>query len=311
MANVSDTREYTLALRPRTDDSQVGKILKGSISMHVHFDPEPDSPKRLNALETALTAREMGLRGIVLKNHSYPTPPLASLISELVPGIAVFGSICLDYEVGGLNAHAVEAAAKLGAKVVWMPVFSARNSRALVTRLLGIDVKGDGISVLGEDGKIVPEVVDILKIIKAYDMVLATGHISRREILALVDKAKQQGIKKMIVTHVMSNFLSESILKPEEREMLAKEGVFMEHTAWEISPAGGRVNPIDTAAAIEKEGPSNCIMSSDLAQIENPSVAEGMRLFIGSMLSCGLSRKDITYMVKVNPAQLLGLKPEA
>lgn len=64
MANVSDIREYNLALHPKTNDSQVGKILKGSISVHVHFGPDPDSPKRLNALETALTACEMGLRGI-------------------------------------------------------------------------------------------------------------------------------------------------------------------------------------------------------------------------------------------------------
>ena len=85
----------------------------------------------------------------------------------------------------------------------------------------------------------------------------------------------------------------------------------MEHTACEISPAGGRTNPVEMADAIKREGPNNCIMSSDLGQVGDPSVGEGMRLFISSMLSCGLSQEDITYMVKLNPAQLLGLKPEA
>lgn len=142
-------------------------------------------PRRFNALET-------GLGGIVLKNHSYPTVHLASLVSKLVPDIAVFGGICLEYECGG---------------------------------------------------KLVPEAVDILKITKDYDMVLATGHISSREIFALVDKAKQLGVAKIVVTHAMSNFLSESILKPEERQMLAKEGVLIEHCVWQISPTGGRTDP--------------------------------------------------------------------
>lgn len=309
MVEVHHAREYRLEFRERTDDSQIGKILRGSIDTHVHFGPDI-LPRRYNALETALIARDMGIRGIVLKNHNYPTAHLTSLVSELVPDIAVFGGICLEYECGGLNAHAVETAAKLGAKVVWMPVFCSTNSIALVARNLGVDIKGDGISILGTNGKLVPEVVDILKIIKDYDMVLATGHISAREILALVEKAKQWGVAKIVVTHAMSDFLSESILKPEERQMLAREGVLIEHCAWQISPTGGRADPADVAAAIKNEGPSNCIMSTDSGGIAHPNVAEGMRMFISAMLRCGLSEEDITSMVKLNPARLLGLEFE-
>ena len=47
------------------------------------------------------------------------------MVSKLVPEVNVFGSICLDYEVGGLNSYALEASAKLGARVVWMPTHSA------------------------------------------------------------------------------------------------------------------------------------------------------------------------------------------
>lgn len=310
MNDVNCGRDYSFVFRERTDDSQVGRILRGSIDMHVHFDPEPGAFRRKNALETALAAQEMGLRGIVLKNHNYMTAPLASLVSELVPDIAVWGSICLDYECGGLNAYAVETAAKLGAKVVWLPCLCSTNSKTLVARRVGIDVGGDGISILGEHGRLVPEVVEILRIIKDYDMVLATGHISAREIIAVVDKAKQLGVVKMMVTHAMSSFLSESILSPDERQMLAKEGVLMEHTAFEISPTIVRANPADVAAAIKSEGPRNCIMSTDLGDWSNPPVAEGMRMFISSMIKCGLSEEDITYMVNLNPARLMGLQPE-
>lgn len=307
MVDTGYTREHELRLREMPDSSQIGKLLRGSFDMHVHFGPQPGLTRRQNALETALSAREMGLGGLVLKNHSYPTAALASLVSTLVPDISVFGSICLDYEVGGLNPHAVEAAAQLGAKVVWMPTFCARNSKTLVARVLGIDIKGDGISILKPNGRLVPEVDDILKIIKDHDMVLATGHISAPEILALVDRARQVGITKIVITHATLTLLSESILTPEQRRTLAREGVFIEHTAQEISPTGSSIDPAEVVAAIKDEGPGNCIMSSDFGGTPHPTIAEGMRLFISAMLKCGLNEEDVAHMVKLNPARLLGL----
>jgi len=189
---------------------------------------------------------------------------------------------------------------------VWLPVFSARNSKALWARTFRLNVRDDGISIV-VDGHLVPEMVDILKIVKDYDMVLATGHISPPEILAAIDKAKQVGVAKIIVTHAMFDFISESVLKPEERKMLAREeGVFIEHTALEISPTLGRkIDPLDIAAAIKNEGPRNCVMSTDFGHIAHPTVAEGMRMFVSTMLKCGLSEEEITHMAKLNPAKLL------
>lgn len=316
--------DYNLGFQYETDDSQIGRLLRGAIDMHIHFSPEPGITRRHNALETALDAREMGLRAIVLKNRCFPTAPLASLISKLVPDIAVFGGVALEYEVGGLNPYAIEASAKMGAKVVWMPVTCAKNSlvaraRAstkdpkLEARLRGKfkSVKSDGISILGTDGQVVPQVADILQIIKDYDMTLHTGHISAREIFALVDKAKQLGLKKMVVTHCMFDLLSETVLKAEERVMLAKEGILMEHTALDISPTLGiKVEPAEFADAIKSEGPRNCIMGTDFGHIFHPTTGVGVRMFIATMLRCGLSEEDINYMVKINPARLLGLTPE-
>ena len=85
--------------------------------------------RRGNALEAARQARQVGMRAIVIKNHSYPTTPLAIMVGQLVPEVAVFGSICLDYDIGGLNADALEKHADMGARVVWMPTFSSANSR--------------------------------------------------------------------------------------------------------------------------------------------------------------------------------------
>ncbi len=302
------TQRYNLEFSERADDSKFGKLVKGAIDMHVHFAPEPGVSRHKNALESALTARELGLGGIVLKNRLYQTAPIAELVSQLVPGIAIFGAVCLDYECGGLNIYAAETAAKMGAKVLWLPVFSATNSKFLVERRTGVSIPGDGISILSEDGRLLPEVIDILKVVKDYDMVLATGHISAREILVVVEKARQLGINKIVITHAMSAYISEKILSEEERLKLAHDGAVIEHSAWEISPTGGGADPAEVVAAIKEEGPANCIMSSDFGGPAHPSAGEGMRLFISTMLKHGLTPDDITRMVKLNPARLLGMK---
>ena len=151
--------------------------------MHVHHAPDLTMPTRADALGIARQAGEMCMRAIVIKNQSYPTAPLATMVSQLVPEVKVFGSICLDYEVGGLNPDALEASAKLGARVVWMPTHSAKTAMKS-DRLSGVTGDGKGLSVLDPENKLVPEMGRILSLIKEYDMVLASGHISSRETIA-------------------------------------------------------------------------------------------------------------------------------
>lgn len=126
-----------------------------------------------------------------------------------------------------------------------------------------------------------------------------------------MEKARQLAIDKIVVTHAMSDYISEKILSEQDRLKLASEGVFIQHTAWEISPTGGGADLAVVVAAIKGEGPANCIMSSDFGGPAHPSVAEGMRLFITTTLKNGLSPEDITRMVRLNPARLLRLEPEA
>jgi len=299
---------YNLEYSELTDKSRFSRILKGAIDMHVHFFPEPGNSRHKNALDQALAAREHGLGGIVLKNRLFQTAPLAQLVSQLVPDVSIFGGFCLDVEDGGLNLHGVEVAARLGAKVLWLPVFTSANSKFVVESKMGISVPGDGLSILTNGGTLLPVIDDILKVVKENKMVLATGHISDREILAVVKRAQQLGIDKIVVTHAMSDYISETILSEHDRVSLAHDGVFIEHTAWEISPTGGRKDPAEVVEAIRAEGATHCIMSSDFGGPAHPSIAEGLRMFISTMLKYGLSEDEITSMVRHNPASLLGIQ---
>jgi len=284
----------------------IDDILCGSIDMHAHHGPDALLERRLDALQTAKQARESGMRGIVLKSHDYPTAALAHLVNQLVPEVSTFGSLCLDYESGGLNTFTVEASAKLGARVVWMPTFSAANSRSKAADVLGIKLPGEGITILRGD-KLIPEVTDILHIIKDYDIILASGHLSPEEIFALVKEAKRIGLLKVIITHPLERGVVEEFLDMEAQQQLANEGAFIEHCFLSLMPTGGKLDPSQMVAAIRAVGAEHCIMSTDFGQIYHPPVPEGMRMFIGTMLRYGLTQAEIELMVKVNPTQLLGL----
>ena len=285
---------------------RIDDLLNGSIDMHVHHGPVA-SPTRFDALELAEQAHQVGMRGVVFKDSGYPNAPLATMIRKRVPDFEVFGSLCLNYSCGGLNYHAVKASAQLGAKVIWMPTYTAANSIDIF-RGFGLPLEGDGISLLDEDGRLVPEMAPILSLIKEYDMVLATGHISTEEIFALFEEALKVGIRKLVVTHPLDKEFSNKTPDMEEMKQLAAMGAILEHTFVCHLPTEFSRNPAHTVAAIKELGAENCIISTDLGLFTfNPTPVEGFRLFIASLLRSGCTPDEIELMAKVNPARLLGL----
>ncbi len=281
------------------------KLFAGSIDMHLH--PGPDESKcRVDALEAARQAHQAGMRAIVIKNHFYSTIPVATLVNQLVPDFKVFGSICLDYEIGGLNPLALENAAKMGARVVWMPTFSSANSRS-VMRALGLHLEGEGFSILDRKGQLVPEIDPILNLVKTYDMVLASGHISPAETFALEKEARKKGINKFVITHPLDHEFVAQALSEQELKQLAQNGAFIECTFITFMPSEFRHDPAHLLSTIRAVGAEHCILGTDLGQAHNPLPVEGMRMFIVTLLKAGVKEDEITLMAKINPAKLLGL----
>jgi hypothetical protein len=241
----------------------------------------------------------MGMRGLVLKSHDYPTHPVAYTVSEVVPGITLIGGIALDVEVGGLNPMAVESTAKMGGRVVWMPTYSARADR----QYKGLS---GGISVLGDDKRLVPEVYAILELIKSHDMVLATGHLSTEESMTLVAEARNLGIQRIVVTHATTmSFLTGMTL--EDMKTLAAMGAYIEHCLHVMMPLTYRMTPRELVETITAIGTEHCIISSDFGQDYHPMPAEGMRMGIATLLQAGLEEVEVGMLVKDNPSRLMGL----
>src|SRR5439155_24588289 len=98
--------------------------LSGAADLHCHFGPVAHRERSVDAFEAAREAAAAGHRAVVLKSHDFPTASLAWSVGQVVPEIDVFGGVCCDREVGGVNPAAVEVALRLGARIVWLPTLS-------------------------------------------------------------------------------------------------------------------------------------------------------------------------------------------
>jgi predicted metal-dependent phosphotriesterase family hydrolase len=162
-----------------------------------------------------------------------------------------------------------------------------------------------GITILDEAGKPVPELREVLELVAAHDVILSTGHLSKREILVLLGEARSVGVKKVVVTHAD---IDTTDLTVDDQLEMAQMGAFIEHSFTPCMPMRQRLDPRMIAKAIQKVGANRCIMSSDFGQMHNPLPIEGMRMFVQHMLKCGISQEQIDIMTKYNPTKLLNLE---
>lgn len=279
--------------------SAIDRLIEGSIDLHVHFGPDPDRERRCDAVELAQSAQEMGMRGLVLKSHHYNTTPVAYTVGNVVPGLEVMGGLCLNVALGGLNALAVEATAKMGGKVIWMPTMTA-------AAFLKHQGQTGGVSVCDDKERLRPEMYTILETIKQYDLVLATGHISPEECLILVEEARHLGLNRILVTHA-SHLHCWYGMTVDQMKQLAKMGALIEHCVHVMNPLGLRMEPRVLMEMVREIGAEHCVFSTDYGQSYSPIAPEGLRVGIAALLDQGLEEVEVGLMVKDNPARLLGL----
>ena len=273
-------------------NEQIEDILRGSYDLHVHAAPDGSRQRRMDALEVARCAYEAEMGGFVLKSHDYNTTPLTYALNQMYPGLRLFGAITLNRSVGGINPDAVQVAADLGAQVVWMPTHNAHF------QMQQHGVKG--IRVANDEGELCDGVHEVLEIIAAHDMTLASGHISPSEAITLFEHAKAQGVRRMIST------CSDDAASLEEQRRMIAFGAYPEFTFLSCMPARGRTTPQQLVDRIRSLGADKCIVTSGFGQWQNPPPAEGMRMAIAALLDAGMTADEVTALVKVNAGELLG-----
>jgi hypothetical protein len=255
----------------------------------------------VTALEAAAQARDAGHAGVLLKSHTEPTAQLARIVAEAVTGIDVYGGVCCDHEIGGLNPAAVETALSLGGRIVWLPTLSSRQDVVNgVAEQLGIP--GPGLTVVDDDGELLPATHEIAALCHEHDAVLATGHISAPEHVAV---ARAFGARqRVLVTHAMEDLVGPKLSVAELVE-IADLGAWIELCALTCVGALASRPVADLAGAADRVGPARCTLASDYGQAVNAAPVEGLQQFADRMSAEGLTADAIRTMVVANPATLV------
>jgi hypothetical protein len=282
----------------------------GVIDMHVHSHPDVFG-RNMDDIDLATLAKARGMRGILLKNHISETASRAALVMKVVPGIEVFGGIVLNKAVGGVNPDAVEWMHRVygsRGKIVWLPTFEADRHVKVLSKP---DARG---LVVAPGGQVTPEMEAILKIIARENLVLATGHVHPEEIVAVVRRGRELGVKNMLITHGFTNVPGLTMAQAKQVADMGAviEVCFLQFLAGPNAPLAflthwTQVNAKNVATAIKEIGAKSLIISSDLGQSANMTHPDGIEAAIAAMKKENISDADIDLMMRKNPARLLGL----
>ncbi|MGE5614645.1 MAG: DUF6282 family protein [Bacillota bacterium] len=296
------------------DNERIDKLLVGAVDTHVHSGPGM-VPRALNHVEAALEAMDAKMRAIIIKDQHSSTVSMANFIQQYIikdSDFRIFGGLVMNNATGGVNPYTVESAILYGAKIIWMPTLSAKNHHEQEAKLSAEAKKtmptaakkflGDpGLTILDDDGKLLPCIKDICKMIADADIVLATGHLSKREVNLLLDEAVGQGVKRILINH------PEHLLYATIDEMIdyAKSGFYLEHSITLVHSHKSSYEYI--YRMIREVGAEMTLMGSDMGQVNRPHPVEGIKLWAAAMLELGLSDEEIKTIICRNPARLLGL----
>lgn len=298
------------------------EALEGAIDIHQHTHPDAVD-RLLTDLEAVAQAKAVKMRAVMIKCHTSMTADRAAAAKEAVGGgIEVFGLICLNPAVGGINPEAVKFAIKMGAKAVWMPsMWSDHNVqyiKAMKHKMGDESIStqfGDvGVDIVDEKGRMKPEMHEILGMVAAADIMISTGHLSLEGAHLLLDEANKAGVRKLVVHTV--NYHTMNYPLKDLKKMVEVNGAFLEfgfsslpNPIWMPVDMSRLWTLSDICEAIRAVGPEHCILSTDSGQFTTASPIECMRMW-GELLKVrGFSRAETDQMTKANPAKVLGLDP--
>jgi len=285
---------------PSVDQGLTDPALSGAIDLHAHFGPDAYE-RQWDAFEVVALAKARGMRGVVLKNHWTESAGLAQLIRKYgEQGIEVFGSVTLDTPVGGVNPMAVRYMADVEGtwgRIVWMPTHDSEHE---------VDYYKEtrARAVVSHGGALIPEVLEVLDLIRERDLTLATGHVTPEEALMIMAEARQRGITKIIVTHPLLGPQFTDMSLPQLQEAVTLGGA-VEITAGTLYREGAaKDRAIEVIKAL---GTGNVFVSSDSGLVGTPNHPDALAMAARALRAAGFSEQDLNRMFKETPARLVGL----
>ena len=260
------------------------RLIDGVADLHVHGAPSLVARHGLDH-EVVGAHAQVGVDLAVLKAHEGSTVERAALAASRpeTDGVRVVGGIVLNSPAGGANPDAVEVAARIGGRVVWMPTVSAPAhvaSAAAPELSVHRTLSFRQVDVLDDAGALLPAWHEVLDVVAAHDLVLASGHLTCAEALVLFRAASAAGVRRMLFNHPRMPFLGwDDDAAPE----LARLGVVLELGILPdiLTPGGppsttlGEVYPHDQLA-----------FGGDLGHADHPTMAQALPGWLAGLEAC-------------------------
>ena len=282
-------------------------LVEGGYDLHIHV--APDVPRRrIDDVSLARRFGELGLAGFALKSHYTSTAERAQIVSGVAPGVRAIGTVTLNQAVGGMNALAVEIAAREGARIVWMPTVDSPAETAgrtepkpgdkvplwasLQHELHSLGLSIEPVHVTDGDGRLLPETRDVLRAIARHGLILATAHLGRDDTFAVVDGALAEGVEHIVVTHPEFPCQDFSIADQVE---LASRGCRLERCL--STPWSGKTTWEHVYDGVRAVGVERSLISSDLGNPDYPAVEDGLALWADRLLGAGFDEDEVRELI--------------
>ena len=282
--------------------------LEGVIDFHMHV-----GFSRIDPMAQLKLASRAGMRGIGFKISQFPTVELARSVSQEVriwaekeglrPAEA-FGGVVMGPMVGGINLLLARRIIKVGGRVVWLPVLESAQHLEQARGLPREEARRQGTYILN-GGRLIPEVVELVKIVADADVALSLGHLSPQEMLAVAEEIDKAGFKKGFVDHPFNPPLG---LSEQNVYDLVRAGLHLNWTLWEMSHWVG-IDPRALVKVTRKVGADLVTLSTDACYAPLPDSVEGMRLMVEIFRVFGFDADEMRKMQGLNACRLLGVDP--
>lgn len=289
------------------------ELLYGAIDMHVHACPDISisHPQKRTNHQVISECQKAGMKGIVLKTHGWPSVGLAHQLNEEINDFTVFPSVSLNKMSGGPHPWTVEMAIAMGARVIWLPTWSALSDRRkggfgeiaqkYLPRTKTELKESDFYRLIDENGCLLEELKECILLCRDSDIVLCTGHISAEESLAVGRFAREIHYEKLCLTHPVCECSYHTINQLKE---FAQMGYYIELCTLNVDPEYGCIKIEGIKRIIDEVGASRCYLSTDHFFDLESSIPEQLIGVLRGLEKEGICYEDLKVMME-NPGQIL------
>ena len=275
----------------------------------VHYHCGPDAYVRRRTATTAAAAYAEHGGWVVLKNHLGSTAAQAWEARQ--QGLPVSGSVVLNDLAGGFDPRAVEQAVVQHGEdsglrlLVHLPTVTGRTHRSRLARTPGHRLLArDGLrplTVTGDDGRLRPEVRELLRMARDLPIVVSTGHASGPEVRLLVEEAVRLDVPRLMLNQPANPLTRLSCA--DLLDLASAEQVYTEQTA--LTHLLGYQDWDDVAAVLARV--PRVVYSSDLGQTSQMDVPEWWELSQRWFRSARLTPERVADITRTAPLRMLRL----